>query len=54
MIITNLIRYDFKLPDEVEELKEFEKNDLSEWVKNESTERVTYIYHKIYIKHLEK
>lgn len=43
MIITNKIEIGFRIPDDAIRLQQFEaENDLSYWVRRETTEYVTY------------
>lgn len=45
MIITNIFEIGFRIPDDMDVLKEFEEsNDLFEWSRSESTEYITYKY----------
>lgn len=45
MIITNIFEIGFRIPDDMDVLKEFEEsNDLFDWSRSESTEYITYKY----------
>lgn len=45
MIITNKIEIGFRIPDDSIRLQQFEaQNDISNWVRRETTEYVTYSY----------
>ena len=45
MIVTNEFSISFRIPDDMDVLKEFEEsNDLFEWSRSESTEYITYKY----------
>ena len=45
MIITNIFEIGFRIPDDMDVLKEFEEsNDLFEWSRSESTGYITYKY----------
>ena len=45
MIVTNKFSIGFRIPDDMEILREFEKsNDLTFWLRSESTEYITYTY----------
>ena len=45
MIFTNRYEIGFRIPDDLEILNKFEEeNDLSDWIRRETTEYITYIY----------
>ena len=45
MIVTNKFSIGFRIPDDMEILREFERtNNLADWSKSESTEYITYTY----------
>ena len=45
MIITNKIELGFRIPDDEEVLHKFEaENDLSDWIRRETTEYITYTH----------
>ncbi len=45
MIITNIFEIRFRIPDDMDMLREFEEsNDLFEWSRSELTEYITYKY----------
>lgn len=45
MIITNIFEIGFRVPDDMDVLREFEEsNDLFDWSRSESTEYITYKY----------
>lgn len=45
MIFTNTYEIGFRIPDDMEKLNKFEsENDLSDWIKKETTEYITWVY----------
>ena len=45
MTVTNIIRLGFHIPDDVEAMRKFEaENDLSDWMRIETTESITYTH----------
>ena len=45
MIVTNKFSISFRIPDDADVMREFENsNDLTRWLRSESTEYVTYTY----------
>ena len=49
MIITNKIELGFRIPDDAEVLNKFEEeNDLSDWIRRETTEYITYTHKTVH------